>query len=879
MRAGDGAGSVVGADPAAVRSASAALDAAAARLLETAVAREGAGAFQLDRVWAGPAAQAAAQESGLLARGVTEAAGRLGEAARALASYAVALEVARADEARLAEREASGETAFRLAVAGLAAAAAEPWQAERLERDRAADATRLQAERGASLDRLRVAGDAAAAALARLTSAALPESCRLTAPGVGGAGPEAGGRVVGAGMGGSDRFWLRVPPDDVLRAALLAGLPLTAGEQRARAAADRLVALAPALATIRSGATDHAGGAMGPGSPAYLAALDDVSALARDVEDPYLALALMHALGADGLGEVMSSLAQAAPATFRSVDPVAPERIAAVVDTIATGFVVATNPAFDAGLDAATAASSAQWRGTTWLPGLLAAGAATAATSYARSPGAGTFWVQTELIRAAARRGPAFRPGAGYLVAALPAMAALEHRAGPLAQAPVPLIGYPIWDPTGSAPSDPLDVGLRALRDHPGAARQVLLREIAPGGPTVVEHLVVGRMSTHAPGPPAWRPPSNEALGAVIGPATTGSDREAVVLAARFLDAYGRAAEQVPELDAPTAGWRSESMQGLRASVADLLVRYEDSLWVALRPVGAAAEGAAAEGAAGPDLVHRTNDGVLLPDLVGPDRVRAVIADLARDGVVPGGEPVPPVESPAVQRVLAAVVTQEQERVVSALRPPDPAAGPVPSGAGGTSADAAISRFGHVVGFTVASASVGLEQSQRAVDVAHQQTRDLSDRVLGRATIPPPLALTPTGKVASQVLKAVVPLVEAAVEDAHPVDGEAQQRALDDVSLDRQRAALEAVGVDVVSRARPWPAQLDPARWAEATGRAAFHAPDGAPLPLAEMGAAQLDSFRAWSAGVPAYDVVPAEVADALERGVREATHTTARHA
>jgi len=262
-----------------IRAAAGALTRAAHTAGATTTVR-GALAPLLAQVWSGPAADAATAEAAELARRSRTVLASVTEAARALATYATALDVARSRVHALQQDWDALEVDHARAVVLVALTAAQPTQPalglDHLLSHRDAVRARLSRAHEAALDELRQAGLRAARQLAAVTEA--------LAPGV------------------AARH-----PDDI-RTAVTGGLALADGLARARASRSLALREAAYLRGLMGPMSAGATGGPEPGRSPEAATRAAVSRLREHRGDPVYAQALLDELGTDGVGQLVTEL-------------------------------------------------------------------------------------------------------------------------------------------------------------------------------------------------------------------------------------------------------------------------------------------------------------------------------------------------------------------------------------------------------------------------------------------------------------------------------------------------------------------------------------------------------------------------------------------
>ncbi len=784
---------------------------ATARIEATTLVREAGRGWSLARAWSGPAFEAARAEAGVLAGHGRAFAEGLTPVVSALQGYAAAVAEARHRVSALQDEWDRGLV--------------------RHDRDRqAADAfidDPALAATGAGAVRR-----AAAHQQADREWAALQEQLR--------------GRhtvAVRPVTAAADRacatvraFLADLPGDSAesIRARLLGDLPITEGALATREAH----AVVAALLAAAGRPVDRWGAA-----EARL-----IGSLGERARDPRVAAALLEAVPPEALSRLVERLL----AHVYSLQTQREEWTAIVDPALAvlgTAFATAASGGDTDRLDAGSAARLRAWR-SGWLAELVRTGALASGDRLHDPPFSG-FTAQAVLLGRAAIVAPGLTPDSAY--AALVGTALVEaDRVAPA----VPPPGRGRWTVRSPADGvDPVEVLLRALRADPETASALLLGRLGDGR-SVVSYLAGDRLLRRPGDPPMG---ATAALATVLALTATGSDARSVTIAGAALDGFGRAAEVAAAADGPAHALALEpQFQGLRQVMADLLARHPDAVWATVTDPIDAPDWPASDAAAHPWAVLGA-DGQWTVRLLNRARLAAIVGQLGRDGVIPG-RPGEAASTPAVATLLNAVVAEEADGLATALRSGDP-----------DERQAGLVRLGQVAGFLAEAARQGLLSIQIEADASAGARRARVDRLADAISLPAPVRKSLPTLVAGVVVTLLRKAVTWVGYGDTTVDNAARAARDADTARGRLETEVRRVGWDLVSAAGWWDRVDDPTAWIRARPGVSFCGPDGRPLPVAELSAAQRERLLAWSAGVPAYTTVPAELMANLEEGARAA--------
>ncbi|HEU4998045.1 MAG TPA: hypothetical protein VFT68_03800 [Lapillicoccus sp.] len=625
-----------GGEPTGLWSAAAVLRAAAARIGSP----PPAGGVGILGRWSGEAAGAAVDELSLVAALESSAAHRLARAAAVLGAYADTLDAAQRTVATL---QASWDAALPAdPLAGLPESTL----------------SRVAALHGVAAAELRIAADVAAHRLRALVS----EVVDVGRPG------HRGPPVLG---------WSDPPPSDAaVRAAVLAGLPVTSGAAARGAAAGLADAVVRDLTAVAVGDLGSVGGAL--------------TRIGTGGRDPLVAQALWSRLDPHVAGRALDALARAGDeAGFTGL-----------VDALGSALAVAANPRYAAGLDPASRAELDAWR-EPWLAGLAASVVAGGVAAAA---------VQAALLTGVQRVG--LSPGSRYAGSVGAAVVAADRalRSGSGSRPAAALTGGP--GPAG----DPVLAVARAVEGDAEAARAWLLAPVPGSGrQLVVDHLVAGRYLTLDPATAAASFAATAGL--VVTAGADPANRNAVALDAALLQAVGAEARDTGRPDA----YRAAIGSGL-TDVAAVIARHPDALTAVLDD----SSGLGVDGrlASASDRLTRPGQETGTWEAVLADRATAaaLLGAVALDQPSPGGR------APAVALVLGSLGERLDDDLVAAVRA-DHAGDP-------HALDAVSRRLGQAVGFTLTSAGEGLARRDADTDARNRMLARLLEAGVDKVAVP-----------------------------------------------------------------------------------------------------------------------------------------------
>ncbi len=571
------------------------------------------------------------------------------------------------------------------------------------------------------------------------------------------------------------------------------------------------------------------------------------------VTDPAIARALMQAIPPDELARFVERLW--AEGSFAELDEEGQRHRRANDDALAAlglAMVVASHPG--SGIAAPNVAEDS-WR-EGWLASLAAMAGDEVGVRQYRPPFRGSYMV-AKLLDEARRANPHLGPSRRFFMVVGLAMVKDEqsnHHYPVKLSPPVDdrYFLYRCWGcPTNGF--DPLVSLLAALDGSATTAREFFLAPL-DSDLQVIEYLIRdrvldrGRGTINAVGDVLAQRLRETAAGASY---VVGTSEDEVKLAGLALNALGDTGAGWRTRDADERRRISSEINALRPVAADMLARFP----------GAVASGATRPGeesAAAVPLKGRWS--ISIHD---QQRTTDLLGQIALEG--PPDEPITsPTDSPGFLNVWKAVVRHQLTDVDQAIAGDDYRV-----------KEAAMNRFGLVLGFVLASGANAVLAHNGDIDDANQVVQSLTSELLSYAKAPGAIGkagVPGASLVANKALDFAKAEVMKQLAEKYPTDNAEKADAARAQANRQTRQDMDVVVSDIVSAVGEWPPGDAPEVWAEANQlppEARFWGADGRPLPIAQLtGPGQLDAFQRWKVLVPIYQTLPMELRQGITEGV-----------